>query len=133
MKNQLKLIAMLSIIIASLFFSAFPFTQVALAKGTVTTIKLIGSAPYLSAKSTAKYKVDTQREFQVEVENVKALAGKTLSVSVNGIKVGSFVVNNLGIGRLNLNTSRGNNVPRIQTGAIVRVKFGNIVVVSGKF
>lgn len=134
MKNQLKRIVMLSVFVASLVLSAFPMAQVAQAKGTVTKIRLIASAQYPNAKGTAKYKVDgAEREFQVEVENIKALAGKTLKVFVNGIKVGSFVVNGLGTGRLNLNTVRGDNVPMIQPGAQVLVKFGTKLVISGTY
>jgi hypothetical protein len=134
MKNQWKIIVMLSMFVASLALSAFPMAQVAQAKGTATKIRLIGGAQYQNAKGTAKYKVDAaEREFQVEVENVKALAGKTLNIFVDGKKVGSFVVNGLGIGRLNLNTVRGDNVPMIQPGAKVRVKFGTKLVVSGTF
>jgi len=134
MKNQWKRIVMLSVFVASLVLSAFPMTQVVQAKGIVTKITLIGSAQYPNAKGAAKYKVDAaEREFQVEVQNVKSLAGKTLNVFVNGKKVGSFVVNGLGVGRLNLNTVRGDNVPMIQPGATVRVKFGTKLVVSGKF
>ena len=134
MKNQMKRIVMLSLFVASLVLSAFPMAQVAQAKGTVTKIILIASAQYPNAKGTAKYKVDgAEREFQVEVGNVIALAGKTLNVFVNGKKVGSFVVNGLGTGRLNLNTIRGNNVPMIRPGSTVRVKFGTRLVVSGTY
>ncbi len=134
MKKQWKLIVMLTIFAASLVLSAFPLTQAVQAKGTVTKISLIGNTQYPAAKGTAKYKVDaSEREFQVEVENVKSLAGKTLNVMVNGKKVGSFVVNSLGVGRLNLNSTRGNNVPLIQPGSTVRIRFGTSLVVAGKF
>ena len=133
MKNQWKRIVMLSIFIASLILSAFPLTQVVQAKGIVTRITLTGSARYPATKGTAKYKVDGEREFQVEMENVRSLAGKTLNVFVNGKKVGSFVVNTLGAGRLNLNTIRGDIVPMIRSGSIVRIKFGTILVMQGTF
>lgn len=134
MKNQLKRIVLLSIFVASLVLSAFPMAQVAQAKGIVTKIALTASAQHPNAKGTAKYKVATaESEFQVEIENVKALAGKTLNVFVNGKKVGSFVVNGLGVGRLNLNTVRGDKVPTIQPGAKVQIKFGTKLVMSGSF
>jgi hypothetical protein len=131
MKTRLKLIVMLSVFVASLMLSAFSVTETAQAKGTETRITLAGSARYPNAKGTAKYKVGTEREFQVEVENVKALAGKRLSVFVNGTKVGSFVVNSLGAGRLAL---RGTAAPRIQPGVVIRIKTGaGVLVASGKF
>jgi serine protease inhibitor ecotin len=134
MKSQLKHIAMLTVFVLSIVLSAFPMAQAAEAKGTVTRIGLVASAQYPNAKGTAKYKVDgVEREFQVEIQNVVALAGKTLNVIVNGKKVGSFVVNGLGVGRLNLNTVRGNNVPMIQPGSTVRIKFGIKLVASGTF
>ena len=131
MKTRLKLIVMLSMFIASLMLSAFALTETAQAKGTETRITLVGSARFPHAKGTAKYTAGTEREFQVEVENVKSLAGKRLSVYVNTTKVGSFVVSSLGTGRLVL---RGPAAPRIQPGAIIRVKTpAGFLVVSGKF
>lgn len=131
MKTQWKLIVMLSVFVASLMLSAFSVIETAQAKGTETRITLAGSARYPNAKGTAKYKVGTEREFQVEVENVKALAGKRLSVFINGQKVGSFLVSSLGAGRLTL---RGTAIPPIQPGVTVKIKTGaGILVVSGKF
>ena len=131
MNTRLKLVVMLSMFVASLMLSAFAVTETAQAKGTETRISLIGSARFPNAKGTAKYKVGTEREFQVEVENVRALVGKRLSVFVNGTKVGSFVVNSLGVGRLAL---RGTAVPTIQPGVTVKIKTRTgTLVVSGKF
>ena len=133
MKTNWKLIAVLSMFVASLMLSAFPLAQVAEAKGTAVKITLTAGARYPQAKGTAKYGVSSGREFQVEVENVKVLAGKTLSVYANGNKVGSFVVNSLGAGRLNLSTSRGQIVPFIKTGSPVVIRFGLLVVAAGRF
>lgn len=131
MKTRLKLIVMLSMFVASLMLSAFSMTEIAQAKGTVTRITLAGSTRFPNAKGTAKYTVGTEREFQVEVENVKALAGKRLSVFVNTTKVGSFVVSSLGTGRLVL---RGAAAPVIQPGVIIRVRTpAGYLVVAGKF
>lgn len=133
MKKNWKLIVMLSIFVASLMLSAFPLAQVAQAKGTATRISLTASARYPSAKATAKYSVSSEREFQVEIENVKVLAGKTLSVYANGVKVGNFVVNSLGAGRLYRSTARGQFVPFIRVGSPVVIRFGLITVASGRF
>jgi hypothetical protein len=131
MKTRLKLIVMLSMFVASLMLSAFSMIETAQAKGTATRITLVGSARFPNAKGTAKYKVGTEREFQVEVENVRRLIGKRLSVFANGRKVGSFVVTSLGTGRLVL---RGTAAPNIQPGVIIRVRTAaGILVVSGRF
>ena len=131
MKTRLKLIVMLSMFVASLMLSAFSMTETAQAKGTTTRITLVGSTRFPNAKGTAKYTAGTEREFQVEVENVKALAGKRLSVFVNTTKVGSFLVTSLGTGRLVL---RGTAAPIIRPGAIIRVKTpAGFLVVAGKF
>ena len=134
MKTKWQLVMMLSIFIASLLVTAFPTAQVAEAKGNVIRITLKSSAQYSTAKAKAKFKdAGTEKEFQVEIENVKALAGKTLTVFVDGKKVGTFKVNALGVGRLNLNTIRGNKVPAIHSGSKVLIKFGTKKVASGQF
>jgi hypothetical protein len=135
MKNQWKLIVMLSLFIATLLASSFPMAQVAEAKGgSGIRIALKASAQYPSAKAKAKFKdAGAEKEFQVEIENVKALAGKRLAVIVDGKKVGTFVVNSLGVGRLNLNTIRGDMVPAIHAGSKVVIRLGLKLVASGQF
>jgi hypothetical protein len=134
MKTKWQLVMMLSIFIASLFVTSFPMAQVAEAKGNDVRITLKASAQYPRAKAKAKFKdAGAEKEFQVEIENVKALAGKTLAVIVDGKKVGTFKVNNLGVGRLNLNTIRGDKVPAIHSGSKVLIKLGAKLVASGQF
>lgn len=135
MKKQWQLAVMVFVLLASLVMSSFPLAQTAQAKGTETRIALKGSAAFPNAKGAAKYKVDgAEREFQVEVENIKSLAGKRLYVYVNGVKVGSFLVTSLGTGRMNRNTIRGQVVPFITAGSKVRVRTGTgALVVYGQF
>jgi hypothetical protein len=135
MKKQWFLVTMLSVFVASLVFTSLALAPVAQAKGTDIRIALKGSGQFPNAKGTAKYRDrGGEREFQVEVENVKALAGKTLSVFANGKKVGSLKINSLGAGSLNLNSARGNSVPAIGAGSKVQVKTGaGVRVVSGQF
>lgn len=111
------------------------FHQAAFAKGTRTRITLTASADFPAAKGKATYKVDgSEREFQVEVENIKSLAGKAVKVYVNGVLVGSATVNALGQARLNRNTESGQTVPSIKAGDQVQVKTGaGKLIVSGKF
>ncbi len=135
MKKQWKVIVMLSLFILALAASSFPMAQVAEAKGgSAIRIALKASAQYPSAKAKAKFKdAGAEKEFQVEIENVKALAGKTLNVFVDGRKAGSFVVNGLGVGRLNLNSVRGDRVPAIHAGSKVVIRLGTKLVASGQF
>jgi hypothetical protein len=112
-------------------------SQSALAKdgGNKVRINLTHSAAYPSAKGKADYKnKGGEREFQVEVENIKQLAGKKVSILVNGAEVGSATVNSLGEARLELNSDRGNAVPNIKAGDKVEVrKRGGDLIVSGSF
>jgi hypothetical protein len=129
------LLAALFVFIASMLFTALAPAPIALAASGDIKIALRGSAQFPNAKGSAKYRDrGGEREFQVEVENVKALAGKTLNVFANGSKVGTMTINQLGAGRLNLNSTRGQNVPRIVSGSKVQVKTGQgVVVVAGQF
>jgi hypothetical protein len=134
MKTKWHVVLMLSIFVVFLLVTSFPMAQVAEAKGTVVRITLKSSAQYPTAKAKAKFKdAGAEKEFQVEIENVKTLAGKTLAVIVDGKKIGAFKVNNLGVGRLNLNTIRGDKVPAIHSGSKVLIKLGTKLVASGKF
>lgn len=130
MKTRMFLLAAL---IATVLLGGF--TQGAFAKGTKTTIALSPSAAFAAAKGKAVYKVDgAEREFQVEVENIPSLAGKTVKILVNGSQAGTATVNSLGAARLNLNTTLGNTVPNIKRGDKVEVrKMGGNLIVSGTF
>lgn len=132
MKKQWFMIAMLVAFVASLALTSL--TPVAQAANDIR-ISLKGSAQYPNAKGTAKYRDrGGEQEFQVEVENVKKLAGKKLSVFVNGNKVGTMQINQFGVGRLELNSSQGDKVPAIKSGSKVKVKTGaGVLVVSGSF
>jgi hypothetical protein len=134
MKKQF-LLAALFIFMASMLMTALAPAQIALANSADLKISLKGSAQFPNAKGSAKYRDRKgEREFQVEVENVKNLAGKKLNVFVNGSKVGSMKINQLGVGRLVLNSTSGATVPQITSGSKVQVKTGQgDLVVSGKF
>lgn len=133
-KGWLK-VTVLGVFLTALLMGVFMIAPAAHAKGTETKITLAGSANYPAAKGTAKYKVDgSEREFQVELENAKSLAGKTVNVYAKGVKVGSFKVSSLGAGSLNLNTDNGQSVPFISTGSMVQIKTtAGALIASGKF
>ena len=99
MKKQWQFVMMAFVLLASLVTSSFPLAQVALAQGTVRQIALKGSAAFPNAKGVAKYAVDgAEREFEIEIQGLRALAGTRLYVYVNGVRAGSFLVNSLGAG-----------------------------------
>lgn len=132
MKTRLFLLAAL---VAVLLVGGFSQGAFAKGGGTKTRISLTAAAGFAGAKGKATYKVNgSEREFQVETENIQKLAGKTVGIFVNGKQVGSAVVNSLGAARLNLNTDLGNTVPNIKVGDQVQVKKSNgVLVVSGSF
>lgn len=135
-KKQWLKVTTLGVFMAALLLGSFMIAPAAHAKGgDATRITLSGSAQYPNAKGTAKYKAaGGEREFQVELENAKPLAGKTVNVFANGVKVGSFRVSALGAGRLNRNTDRGQSVPMISGGSAIQIKTQQgVVIVSGSF
>ena len=117
------------------------FSQAAFAKGGngggggKVRIVLTGAGTYANAKGKADYKSKGgEREFQVEVENIKKLAGKSVSIFVNGNQIGTAAVNSLGAARLNRNSDLGQTVPNIKAGDQVQVKTANgVLIVSGSF
>jgi hypothetical protein len=132
MKTRMFLFAAL---VAALLVGGFSHEAFAKGGGTKTRITLAASSAYPNAKGKATYKVDgSEREFQVEAENIKKLAGKTVSVFVNGTKVGSAKVNSLGEANMELNTDLGHTVPGIKAGDKVQVKSpSGQLIVSGTF
>ncbi|HQF70973.1 MAG TPA: hypothetical protein PLH39_06805 [Promineifilum sp.] len=128
-------VTILAALLAALLLGTFMFAPAAHAKGgDATRIALKGSAQYPNVKGTAKYKAaGGEREFQVELENARALKGKTLDVYANGMRVGSFKVSALGAGRLSRNTDLGQAVPQISAGSKVQIKWGSILVAQGSF
>jgi hypothetical protein len=90
---------------------------------------------YAAAKGKAKYKNEGgEREFQVEVENLRPLRGTTLVVQVNGGFAGRMPINRFGNGRLERNSDLGQRVPAIRRGSVVVIRRGNgAKVFSGRF
>lgn len=135
MKKQQFSVLVIGLFMSFLLLNAFMVVPAAEAKGTEIRTRLNGSGQYPNANGKAKYKVDgVNREFQVELEDAKQLAGKQVDVFANGSKVGSFRVSTLGAGRLNRSTELGQRVPRIQSGSVVQIKTrAGVLIVSGRF
>ena len=132
MKTRMFLLAAL---IAAILVGGFSHNAFAKGGGTKTRITLAAAGTYANAKGKATYKVNgAEREFEAEVENIKSLKGKTVSVFVNGAKVGSAVVDSFGQAHVELSTQLGDTVPAVKKGDTVQFKNASgALIVSGKF
>jgi hypothetical protein len=97
-------------------------------------IALKAGPSFPKATGAAQYQSQPgQKELQVEVEHLTALVGKSVAVSVNGVRVGWAKVSVLGIAQLSLNTELGQAVPTIVHGSTVAVRSAGTLVASGRF
>jgi hypothetical protein len=98
-------------------------------------IALVRNHAYRKATGTAQYQAQPgQSEFQVEVEHIRSLAGKTINVRVNGATVGSMKVSKQGIAQLTRNSELHQNAPNIVSGSKVTVTTASgTLIVSGTF
>jgi hypothetical protein len=103
--------------------------------GVTRTIGLHGSVSFPGATGHATSKTSSEeRELEVEVQHVRALAGKRVNVFVNGIKWTSPRVSSLGAFNVQRSTKRGQRVPRITSSSTVRVRtLGGTLIASGNF
>ena len=103
--------------------------------GTTRTIALKGSISFPGATGKAVSKVNgSERELEIDLQHVRALAGKHVNVNVNGRRLASPLVSSLGHFTVNRNTGAGQRVPVIKTGSTVRVRtLGGTLVASGTF
>ena len=103
--------------------------------GTTITAALHGSAGFPNATGSAKFKKDgAKREFEAQVEHVRSLAGKRVTVFVHGTRVGTIMVGGLGKAHLNRSTELGQSVPQVSAGNRVNVRTaGGALVATGKF
>lgn len=114
---------------------AVPALETTRDAGILWLVPLRAAPAYPAANGKAKYQDrGGEQEFQVEIEDVRSLRGKTLGVFVGGNRVGGARVNSLGEGRLELNSDLGQNVPTVNKGTRVQVKTAaGTLVVSGSF
>ena len=103
--------------------------------GTTRTIALKGSISFPGATGKAVYKVNgSERELEVDLQHIRALAGKHVNVNVNGSRLASPLVSSLGHFSVNRNTGAGQRVPVIKTGSTVRIRtLGGTLIASGTF
>ncbi len=98
-------------------------------------VRLTSGKAFRRATGSAQYQSQPgQREFQLEVERLRSLVGKRLTISVNGIVIGRAKVSGRGIAEWHGNTELGQSVPVIAHGATVTVWTSNgTLVAAGRF
>ena len=103
--------------------------------GVTHTIALKGSISFPGATGKATSKVNgNERELEIDVEHIRALAGKHVNVNVNGSRLASPLVSSLGHFSVNRNTGAGQHVPVIRAGSTVRIRtLGGTLIASGTF
>jgi hypothetical protein len=136
-RNSLRRTSLISALIGCFALMAV-IAPMAAAKdggGVTRTIGLHGSVsfPGATGHATSKTSAD-ERELEVEVQHIRALAGKRVNVFVNGIKWTSPRVSSLGAFHVERSTERGQRVPRITNSSTVRVRtLGGTLIASGSF
>jgi len=109
---------------------AAPFAQSAT---NVHTATLSGSAAFPAVNGKAKFGVDDGvRQLEVQIEDANALKGQRLNIRVDGVFVGSAVVDQFGNARLR---KSGSTIPAVHTGSkiVVRQAGTGTLVASGTF
>ena len=103
--------------------------------GDATRLTLKSDKAFPAAKGSAKFKATAEeRELQVEVEQIRRLAGKRVVFVVGGKKIATKKVNRFGAAEINRNSERGQFVPAVGAGTSVRVKTaGGVLIVKGSF
>ena len=103
--------------------------------GDATRITLKSAKAFPVAKGSAKFKATAEeRELQVEVEQIRRLAGRRVVFVVGGKKIATKKVNRFGAAETNRNSERGQFVPAVGAGTSVRVKTaGGVLIVKGSF
>lgn len=116
-------------VLAALALVAVPAATAATDLHTAT---LKGSAAYPAANGKAKYKLDDGvRDFEAQIEDARALAGKRVRFLVKDQLVGAATVDAFGDAEID---RAGSTVPRVVTGSPIRVALGNgALVASGRF
>lgn len=116
--------------------AALAVPAAALATTSDVQIAVKAAPSFATATGSAQYQSQTgQREFQVELNHLKSLAGRSVLVRANGANVGWAKVSSTGVAQLTRNTELGQKVPQITHGSTVSVLTGaaGALVASGTF
>ena len=99
--------------------------------GNERIIALKAASAFPGAKGKAKFKVDGQRELEIEIEHLRRLAGQRVNFFVNSKMLGSKRMSGLGAAQLD---RRGSNFPAIGSGTRISVKTASgRLIASGRF
>jgi predicted PilT family ATPase len=98
-------------------------------------IALKSSKAYPAARGAAQYQAQPgQRELQIEVDHIRSLAGKNVSIYVGGVRIGAVRVNSRGVAEIARNSELAQRVLQVHAGTTVTVQTNNAVAVaSGTF
>ena len=119
----------LTIVALAALALAAPAVQAKGGDGTIIALK--ASSAFPGAKGKAKFKVDGQRELEIEIEHLRRLAGKRVNFYVNSKLLGSKRMSALGAAQLD---RRGSTFPAIVSGTRISVKTaGGRLIASGRF
>jgi hypothetical protein len=96
---------------------------------------LRASDHFPGARGNSEYeRQGTGREVEVTVTRIASLAGRRVSVRVNGHKVGTMRVSSRGRAHREWSTAHGQSVPSASAGSPVRVRTaGGTLIVSGRY
>ena len=102
---------------------------------SAVVVGLRGSAAFPAAHGTAKFdNRGGRRELEIEAEDIRRLAGATVSFFLAGSKIGQARVSALGATELELSTQRGQAVPTSVAGKQVQIRTAaGVVIVTGSF
>jgi hypothetical protein len=76
----------------------------------------------------------TKREVEVTVSGIRRLAGRRVTVYVNGRKVGTMRVSSTGRAHRDWSTSHGQSVPSATAGSTVKIRTtGGTLIASGRY
>jgi hypothetical protein len=89
---------------------------------------------YPGARGAAQYQSQPgQRELDVEVNHLSALAGKRVVVYVGGSKLGASRVSSRGVVEFSRNTETGQSVPQVRAGTPIALATDKAVILVGSF
>ena len=122
----------LSLLFVSLLALAVVSAVLAAGNGQIA---LRPSNGYPAASGTAQYQNQPgQREFQIEIDHIRSLAGQYLNIYIDGTRLGTARVNGRGVAELSRNSELAQRVPQVGTGTTVTVRTSHAAtVVSGTF
>lgn len=105
--------------------------------GTDLSTRLAGGGNYPAASGYSAYHrnmMKNGREIEVRVHNISRLAGKHVTVFIDGNKLGRVAVSNLGNAHRHWATWNGQRVPRCTRGTTVKIRTpGGSLVAAGSY